>query len=392
MKKRNSLEGNRIQCAIRDILSGQKLKRNHGMLKNLKHTSYDKKILILYMIDPFTHKIEQPLHVNVEQSVIIANIFSALGYNIDIADCANEYEFDLEGYDIVFGFGRNFDRAARESNAYTIAYLTGASPYWSNQAELYRLKAFQKRTGATIKLRRQVGSWDLYAGVKTDAAICTGNKWTESTWKGIYEKIFTINNQGLGRNACNRVQRNLIKAKRGFCFFSGSGNLHKGLDLILECFRELQEFDLYIATPMDSDFSQVYSDMLARENVHVLGKINVESEEYLNMCQSCLFSILVSCSEGQASSVATTMYSGMIPIITKECGIDIIENENGFYVHSIEIEQLTRQIKEIADLPNEMLAEISENVKTRAKIFHSLENFENQFGNAVKQILNDKNN
>ncbi len=48
------------------------------------------------------------------------------------------------------------------------------------------------------------------------------------------------------------------------------------------------------------------------------------------------FSIFPSCSEGQSGSVLTTMSLGLIPIVTKEVGIDVFDK--GFLINdNIEI-------------------------------------------------------
>lgn len=60
------------------------------------------------------------------------------------------------------------------------------------------------------------------------------------------------------------------------------------------------------------------------ENVIIHGFLNVESDFFSELAARCLYVILPSCSEGIATSVITAMGRGaMIPIVTKECGVDI---------------------------------------------------------------------
>lgn len=363
-------------------------KVRHGVIKNVEHTKYKNHMLMSYITNPFRSEYMNPQHVNIEQSIIIAKAFSKRGYNVDVIDFNNESLIDLKKYDIVFGFGNNFDRAAKEKGIYTIAYLTGANPYWSNLAELKRLRSFEERTGKKIRLRRQAHNLlDMEAGIETNAAICTGNGWTKSTFEIVYPTIQLINNQGLGRNVYQKINRDINGARKRICYFAGSGNLHKGLDLVLEAMQKLEGYELYIAGGMDDDFCQVYGDILAQENIHLLGKINVESEAYLDMCTQCLFSILPSCSEGQASSITTCMYSGLIPIVSLFCGIDIEEGVNGFLLEALTADAIVRAVEKVSDLENSKLEEISGNAWQHAMRFHSLEGFEKRFNEILEQLL-----
>lgn len=366
-------------------------KDRRGRIINYYRRKYDKNILICYIVAPFCGGNKRVTHTNYLKSVSIAKIFDQHGYNVDIIDWNNPYRFNLDKYDVVFGFGNNFDRAVEHKGIYTIAFLTSASEYWSNTAELRRVREAEQRTGKRFKLRRNCTSLvDLSKAMDTDVAICQGNEWTVNTWKLLYSHIWRIN--GFGFSSMGVIVRNDIeKAKYNFCFFSGAGNVHKGLDICLEAFKNLPNCHLYIATKLDDDFREAYGTYLELGNVHYVGFIDVESEAYKEICKNCLFSILLSCSEGQATSVLTNMNSGMIPVVTESCGIDV--EGIGVQIGDISVEGVTERIRAITDMDDDLLSDMAANVKACAHDNYTREvfeqNFDRIFGEIEEEIENE---
>lgn len=359
-------------------------KDRHGRIVNYYRRKYDKNILICYIVMPFCGGNMRVTHTNYPKSVAIAKIFDQHGYNIDIIDWNNPHHFNLDKYDVVFGFGNNFDRAVEHKGIYTIAFLTGASEYWANIAELRRVREAEKRIGKRFRLRRNGTTlMDLQKAMDTDAAICQGNEWTVNTWKLLYSRIWKINGFGfLPTTVIN--QNNIGRLKYNFCFFSGAGNIHKGLDICLETFKNLPNCHLYIATKLDDDFQEAYADYLELRNVHYVGFVDVESGEYEELCQNCLFSILLSCSEGQATSVLTNMNSGMIPVVTESCGIDI--EGIGFQIVDISVEGVTERIRAITGMDDDLLSDMAANVKACAHDNYVREVFEQNFDRIFGEI------
>ncbi len=352
------------------------------IMKNIFHTQYNKKCLILYIITPFFY--QSDTHTNQQMAIEIAKTFQNKGYNVDVAQYNTKRKINFQKYDLVFGFGEQFDKLLindlGKTNGYkpqTIAILTGASPYYSNVAELNRLAYFKERNNATLMLRRQVhesaGLMNLEALQKVTAAICTGNLWTVNTWKYMVNNIYHITSTGFDIVKLPDIDRNLEIAKKNFLWFSGAGMLHKGLDLCIEAFRENADLNLYIAGTKDSDFYEFYEEDFKRENIHYCGFINVESEEYKELCENCMFCIFPSCSEGMATSVLTTMFSGMIPVVTKEAGVDI--QDWGIKIEEIDVGYLTELIKHISEMEDDDLEIREEKAYQYAMANHTIDKF-----------------
>lgn len=358
-------------------------------LHNIFKTCFTKRCLILYIVEPFI-KLDGR-HTNQLLARTVAKVFQENCYNVDVARYDSKVKIDFDKYNVIFGFGCQFDSALRNvctKSIKTIAFLTGAFPYYSNLAELKRLRNFENRNKVSLKLRRQCdwrgGLVDLNLLQNVDAGICIGNDWTCGTYENVFFPIHKITATGFSNVKWNDIHRNVDKAKKNFLWFGGNGNLHKGLDLCIEAFRKIPEVNLYIAGVMEEDFYRFYQDDLKRENIHYLGFVHVGSAEYKYLCEKCLFNIFPSCSEGCASSVLTTMFSGMIPVVTMQTGVDI--EDFGFLIRDTEIACLTSMIKELSMLPNGVLAEKEEKTYKWALRNHTLKKFREDLSKIIKDI------
>lgn len=361
------------------------------IFRNVYHTHYSKSVLILYIAEPFFNRTDT--HTHQQMSIEIAKVFKNKGYNVDVAQYTIKRKINFTKYDVVFGFGAQFNKLLKEtsddSKIKTIALLTGASEYYTNLAELRRLAYFKKRNGTALMLRRQAhesdGLMDLAALQNVTAAICTGNAWSVSTWKDMINSIYQITATGFDSVKLSDINRDVNNAKKNFLWFSGAGMLHKGLDLCIEAFRGNTDLHLYIAGAKDSDFYEFYKEDFESENIHYCGFINVKSEKYRELCEKCLFCIFPSCSEGGATSVLTTMFSGMIPIVTETASVDI--EDWGILIRCLEIDYLVALIREVSGMNNEDLKIREEKAYRYAMENHSIDKFGTDFNKIIDMIL-----
>jgi len=120
--------------------------------------------------------------------------------------------------------------------------------------------------------------------------------------------------------------KNFKDAKKHFLWFGSSGLIHKGLDLLLEVFKELPNLNLHICGPIDNEpkFKNCYHEELYNyNNIHTYGYLNIQSKSFKDIISRCSFVIYPSCSEGEPSSIINVMVYGLIPIVTNTAGIRI---------------------------------------------------------------------
>ena len=66
---------------------------------------------------------------------------------------------------------------------------------------------------------------------------------------------------------------------------------------------------------------------LKLKNIHKIGWINLFKKEFHKIIDKCSFHIFPSCTEGMPGALISTMNVGIIPLCTKESGLNIQNNE-----------------------------------------------------------------
>jgi len=286
-----------------------------------------KRALLVYLVKPFLIREGDKIlnkHQNWRQNLDIAHVIAEMGYTVDVMNWNDLRHKPKYKYDLLVGMGIAAARMAETLPKETlkIYIATGAAPDFNNRQELERIEQIKRRRGCSLKPRR-LAKFDPLKLKYFDAIACFGNKFTASTYLPYHCNIYTFNNYGY--ETIKYVHKDFETAKRSFLYFASSGQVHKGLDLLLEVFSQNQNLDLYICAPLfhERDFIHCYYDELFNTpNIHTIGWVKVESEAFYNVCKKCAYVILPSCAEGQVGSVVTCMHAGLIPIVSKECGID----------------------------------------------------------------------
>ena len=218
-----------------------------------------------------------------------------------------------------------------------------------------------------------------------DAIIGFGNEYTMATWGEIFkEPKYPFNNYGFSMTQF--IHRNYSKAKNSFLFFGSAQQLGKGLDLLLEIFPKHSDLNLYICSSFEyeRDFCKCYhKELYETPNIHSIGRVRVNGEKFYELIQKCGYVILPTCSEGQAGSVVQCMYAGLIPVVTKEAGI----NTKGFGVTfaNDSLDEIEKTIIRLSELPEDWGRERS--IRTRE--FAQKKFSEEAFINRWRQILAD---
>lgn len=300
--------------------------RGKGIITNYYQTSYRKNCLLMYIMHPFRNNTDVVLHQAYWQVKELSKIIYERHYNVDIIDYNNDLVRLKKNYDLVIDLipGRNpVFRNHMNSNCKTIAYLTGSNASIQNAAEIKRIDGVEKRKGVKIIPRRQ--SPLLTKEIESyTAAFMIGN---EYNWKTYDEfnmpPVYFIKNTGY---KWPYVFNEAKKEKNSFLYFGSSGQVHKGLDLLLDIFSE-EGFpcNLYVCGTFkdEEDFEKAYyHELYECKNIYPIGFINIESIEFRELVDKCCYSIMPSCSEGIAGSVLTTMSAGLINICSYECGLE----------------------------------------------------------------------
>lgn len=298
------------------------IRRGHK-IDNIFKTDFSKNCLLAYIINPFVNGVSYT-HQNSWQVIEIAKAISEFGYNVDVCDYNyNKSDFNKK-YDLLI------DLHPRDNAVYNkfskpecikIAYLTGSNTSFSNISEQKRVDDVYRRRNVKLIPRRQAPL--ISKRIESyDAAFFIGNEYNLRTYSEFkIPPVYFIKNTGYKFNFSteNRNPKN-------FMFLASAGQVHKGLDLLLEVFADrCKDLNLYICSGFENetDFCNAYKEELYHtSNIHPIGFINIKSEKFREIAEKCAYMIMPSCSEANAGSVLTAMSAGMIPIVSRECGFD----------------------------------------------------------------------
>lgn len=360
-------------------------------IKNYFKKGYSKKVLFSYSTYHFKKK-SYTAHSNYQESLVIANIFDEMGYIVDIYNNNREYEIDFDSYDIVFGEGLPMFQAIQQNtNSITIYYATGSHPWQCSGASLNRVVDYYKKNKflALDSTRLQNYKWGLAASL-SDAVIVIGNDNTKKTFiENGANDIYKINPTFHTKKEMLKINKT-HKASKSMLYFASYGLLHKGLDLAVEAFREFPDWTLHVCgyTQRESEFMQ---SLNLPKNVVVHGFIDIESSLFQELSENCGYVILPSSSEGIATAVLTAMGRGaMIPVVTKECGIDI--DDFGILIDSLTISSVKKAIKECETITYNDLMVRSSKAMEKAYKDYTLENYQATMEKHLKSILTKAEN
>ena len=176
--------------------------------------------------------------------------------------------------------------------------------------------------------------------------IGLGNQVTLSTYAG-FDHVVMLNGAALHDDTLDWCPKEFDDSRQHFLFFSGPGNVHKGLDLLLEAFAALPQH-LWISTSLDHNFAYLYTrrvDETDRISTCWAGFSRALGLFYQVM-RRCGFAILPSCSEGQSQSVVECMNQGLVPVVSRDCGLSV--DGFGVYIDPCSMDSIAGLVSELS--------------------------------------------
>lgn len=356
-------------------------------LENInKRLAGSPKVLISYTVNPFISK--KKSHTNSQESMIIVDLFDHLGYQVDVIHYTNIKKLNYSDYDIIFGFGEPFENSFHDMccKIKRIYYATGAHVFHQNPAETDRVIKFNQIYNANLLPQRIVPwCWTLSSSF-SDYLVVIGNEWTVSTYRKFTNKpVLAVNATALINKSSSIIKRDFSSARKNFLWFGSAGLIHKGLDLCLEYFAKHPDYTLHICGPKEPEFFRVMQASLQKENIVYHGFIDVSSEKFIDITSRCLFAIMPTCSEGQATALLTAMGAGLIPIATRYTGINI--EKFGYLISSLDTDAICSAIKTAQEQNVETLQEKSKTSMEYIQNNHTVDKFKKRLSRQLAKCL-----
>lgn len=328
--------------------------------------SASKRALVSYITAPFRLSPSDPLNHAFSNIGIARNIVQALndlGYSVDVIEYTDTRFAPRKKYDLFIAHGgvnyqHMISRLPRDSTK--IYFATGL--YWQehNRQEEERFLWLEQRRGVRLPYDRWIEHSEEEALQSSDGVICLGNEVAKQSYKD-YAPIFNLNNAAYYDDRYERVKKDFEAGRRKFLFFSGGGNVHKGLDLLLEAFAQC-DAEFFICQDICPDFFELYREQLTDlPNIHLVGKVAMRSPQFYDLADQCNFVISATCAEGQPGAEIECMHQGLIPVLGRQANIDL--GDYGICLDVSSIESIVEAIQKAFSYPAELCADLSK--KTR---------------------------
>ena len=351
-------------------------------------------VLLSYVKHPFVitkKEFNQSSHTNLYECLIITEIFLERGFAVDIIDWTNKKFVPKKKYDIVIDIHSNLERLAPflSQKCVKIFYATGAYWLYQNNAEQKRLDNLQKRRGCNLQPRRKLAP--SKAIENADYAIALGNGFARETFNFSGKKIIDIPLFSIP-TLPSPEHKDFDNIRKNFVWIGGGGAVHKGLDLVLECFAKMPDYKLTVCGPIgvEKDFVDCYKKELYKTpNIKYVGRIDVKGEFFKKITEESIGLIYPSCSEGQAGSVITALHAGLIPITTHQSGVNA--EPFGVELKTPSVEEIINAIKYVSSLPETDLKLRSIAVWNYAQRYHTREQFKKSYASFIDVIIKERN-
>lgn len=165
--------------------------------------------------------------------------------------------------------------------------------------------------------------------------------------------------------------------------------VHKGLDLTLEAFADMPEMNLTICGPVEDekDFVKAYRhELFETSNIRLVGWVDADGAALREILDTSIATILASCSEGQSGAVVTCMHAGGIPIVSRECGIDV-RDDFGIALETCSVAEIQAAVRRIARLPTDKLEQMSRAALKFAQTNNTRERFSAAYRDVLRKLV-----
>ena len=362
--------------------------KDSNIVQNLNYddSGNQKKALICYLVKGYFINVEKNLGRTIIYEIFkITKIFSEMDYCIDLVDGNDSKLIPLvaeKKYDLIFGFGEIFYQISKlQPDAISILYMTENHPDFSFKEEKKRLDYFFERHKKRVKIQRSGQFYNLCHLEKKYSEVITLGEINSLNQQ--YENIYSLFPTGIINPDFIYNKKNHLLSRKKFLWLGSSGAIHKGLDILIDVFKERNDITLIVGGLIKSD--KKILDFSNRNNILDYGHIDIKSQNFLNIIENCSYIILPSCSEGFSTSITTGMLHGLIPIVMKDTGFNKLTN-NAIFLNDYSIEYIDSKLNELSCATAEDLNSFSQKVYNFAQNNFTSRVFETNFRKIINSI------
>lgn len=362
--------------------------------KHLK-THRPKSALLSYLVQPLVDDLEGQTQLHFSNPGIViawAKVLNELGYTVDCINWDDRRPLAKQ-YDLVVAHGGKNTATllrSRKPDSKLLYWSSGA--YWKfhNQMANERASGFYKRHGIKLQPDRQIGDPEEEITRAADAVICLGTPEIRKTYAS-FPNVYTVEVASYPDNHFRKSKKDFSEARQNFLYFAGGGNLHKGLDLLLDAFSELSEQHLYICSSLSEPFAKFYKDALERPNTSFEGIVELGTPQFYSLVNRCAYAITLSASEGGPGSMADCMMQGLVPVVSPQSFVWTGGGKYGKIVSAQDPEKIRAEIVALSKISPAAIKKMSGGVYEHAIREQTPEQFEQNLQKALQSVLEVKN-
>jgi hypothetical protein len=350
-------------------------------------------VLLAYILDPFQHQHEKPIstsHTHHGESMLIAETWRKLGYDVDVIDYRNHEFIPRKDYDFFVSARTYLETIGKRLNpeCVKIAHLDTSHYATNNHATHKRMLDLQRRRGLSLPGSARMVEPNR-AIEHANYGVVLGNKITLDTYRYAEKPLYPLVVPIVSHFPWD-ADKSFHACRNRFLWFGSGGMVHKGLDLTLEAFSDMPEMHLTVCGPIEDEkefSSTYYKELYQTSNIHTVGWVNITGANFLQIAKNTVGIVYPSCAEGQAGAVVNCLGAGIIPITSLESGICV--DNFGTVLKDCSVENIRSAVQNVAALPKEELAKLSHRAWKYATTHHSHDAFKVAYENIVQAIIFD---
>ena len=296
--------------------------------------NHNKTALLSYIQAPFAYKDQnscKATHANYAAAWEIVYILRDLGFNVDVVEASERLFVPQKDYALLIGTLDCIDRFKPylSDSCVTIFYALGVYVDARNgsDGELGRVQALEKRRGKHyVPKRLFMNPEGIRRSIeKADHVSITGGEATYHTFaEHIRSSKASLCTMPIYPETIPKPIDVPLEQRTEFLWFFGYGQVHKGLDLVIDAFAEMPDCTLNIVGTMEPDFERIYGSTIDQcANIHYHGYLDTSGNKFKTIVDKCLAFIAPTVNEGISCACVTSIQLGLYPIMTPATGVDL---------------------------------------------------------------------
>lgn len=351
----------------------------------------NRRALVLFKTDWFGPFGKRSINTGTTQFEVseATRILNKLGYLVTIVDrgykCTLIHKYDLFYGLVIGGSGQYFKHYFEQmpTDCIKIALSTGPNSQVASKKIKERTRYFKERHGVVpISMPRTTPESFNQLIENCNALFYHGNDIVRKGYEDIHIPKFKLPTP-IKDNI--RITFNKLGNKHGyknnFLFYSGSGMISKGLDIILDSFLELEDYNLFIATlSNENNFFDFYKEKIQKaDNIKYLNSMESDSLAMMKISSKCAFVISASCNDGDPAAIMECLRYGLVPVVTRETDIAFKE---ALIFQDFSIPNIKKCIKRAANLNEGIYTNLS-----KKSYLASLKNYSSNYTLAIEEAF-----